>query len=47
MINCLLKSNNGLFANEWLMGDTKTGEIATLELALYRHALKRTNNGFY
>jgi outer membrane protein assembly factor BamB len=47
MIDFFLKNNNGLFANEWIMGDTKTGEIATLELALFNHALKRTKNGFY
>lgn len=47
MVIFFVKRNNGLFANEWLIGDTKTGEIATLELALFNHALKRTYNGFY
>lgn len=47
MIDCLLNRNNGLFANEWLMGDIKTGEIASLELAFFNHAIKRTKNGFY
>jgi len=46
MVNCLLKKNNGLMANDWLMGDTKTGEIASLELALRHHGLTRTKNGF-
>lgn len=47
MVDFFVKRNNGLFANEWIMGDTKTGEVATLELALFNHALKRTKNGFY
>ncbi len=46
MIDCFLKKNNGLMANDWLMGDTKTGEIASLELALRNHGLTRTKNGF-
>ena len=33
-------------ANDWLMGDTKTGEIASLELAFRHHSLNRTINGF-
>jgi len=47
MVDFFIKKNNGLFANEWLMGDTKTGEIASLELSAFNHALKRTKNGFY
>ena len=39
--------NNGLFPNEWLIGDTKTGEIASLELALHNTPVRRTFNGFY
>ena len=46
MVDFLLKNNNGLMANDWLMGDTKTGEIASLELAIRHHSLTRTNNGF-
>ena len=45
MKNCFLEKNNGLMANDWLMGDTKTGEIASLELALRHHGLTRTKNG--
>ena len=29
------------------MGDSKTGEIASIELALYNTPVKRTFNGFY
>ena len=46
MIDIFLEKNNGLMANDWLMGDTKTGEIASLELALGHHGLTTTKNGF-
>lgn len=46
IVEYLLKNNNGLMANDWVMGDTKTGEIASLELALHHHSLRRTKNGF-
>ena len=45
MVDSLLKKNNGLYANDWLMGDTKTGEIASLELSLRHHSLTRKKNG--
>ena len=45
MVNFFLKKNNGLMANDWLIGDIKTGEIASLELALRHHSLTRTKNG--
>jgi len=47
IVDCFLRKNNGLMANDWVMGDTKTGEIASLELGLRKHYLKRTKNGFY
>jgi outer membrane protein assembly factor BamB len=47
VLNFLLKGNNGLFPCEWLMADTKTGEIASIELALLNTPIKRTFNGFY
>lgn len=43
----LMDGNNGLIPNEWLIGDIKTGEIASLEQALYTTPIKRTYNGFY
>ncbi len=45
MIETFITKNNGLMANDWLMGDTKTGEIASLELGYYNHAVTRTKNG--
>jgi hypothetical protein len=39
--------NNGGYANDWLIGDNKTGEIARLELGLKNHFLERTNDGVF
>ena len=47
VIDYLMEGNNGLIPNEWLIGDIKTGEIASLEQALYNTPIKRTYNGFY
>ncbi len=47
VIDTLKTGNNGLYECEWLIGDTKTGEIASIELALYNTPVKRTYNGFY
>ena len=47
VISNLKEGNNGLYECEWLIGDTKTGEIASIELALYNTPIKRTYNGFY
>lgn len=47
VINILQQNNNGLIPNEWLIGDKKTGEIASLEQAYYNTPIKRTNSGFY
>ncbi len=47
VLDNLMKGNNGLYECEWLIGDTKTGEIASIELALYNTPIKRTFNGFY
>ena len=47
VITYLQKGNNGLIPNEWLIGDTKTGEIASMEQAYYNTPIKTTKNGFY
>ncbi len=39
--------NNGGYANDWLLGDRKTGEIAQLELGLKNVKLWRTKDGFF
>src|SRR6266700_2393496 len=41
----MLDGNNGGYANDWLLGDRKTGEIAQLELGLKAHKLWRTKEG--
>ncbi len=33
----MIQNNNGGYANDWLIGDRKTGEIARLELGLLNH----------
>ncbi len=39
--------NNGGYANDWLIGDRKTGEIAQLELGLKHVKLWRTKDGYF
>jgi hypothetical protein len=43
----MLDGNNGAYANDWLVGDIKTNEIARLELGLKNHRLWRTRDGWY
>src|SRR5271170_1741391 len=39
--------NNGGYANDWLIGDRKTGEIAYLELGLKNTPLWQTKDGYF
>ena len=39
--------NNGGYANDWLVADRKTGEIASLELGLKNVNLKRSTDGYF
>ena len=43
----MLDGNNGGYANDWLLGDRKTGEIAQFELGLKAHRVWRTKDGVY
>ncbi len=43
----MLDRNNGGYANDWLIGDTKTGEIALFELGLKEHSQRRTKDGYF
>jgi len=43
----MLEGNNGGYANDWLIGDNKTGEIAIFELGLKEHSLRRTKDGYF
>lgn len=41
------KGNNGGYANNWLLADRKTREIASLELGLKNVTLRRTKDGYF
>jgi hypothetical protein len=41
------QGNNGGYANDWLIGDRKTGEVAYLELGLKNTPLWRTKDGYF
>jgi hypothetical protein len=43
----MLDGNSGGYANDWLIGDRKTGEIARLELGLKHTKLWRTKDGYF
>ena len=45
-LGIMLEGNNGAYPNQWLIGDAKTGEIASLQLGLHSWDLERTFNGF-
>jgi Phospholipase B len=46
-VRIMLDGNNGGYANDWLVGDHKTGEIAVLALGLKNHPVRRTKDGCY
>jgi hypothetical protein len=46
-VRIMLDGNNGGYANDWLLGDRKTGEIAQFELGLKNYALWRTKEGYF
>ncbi len=46
-VKIMLDGNNGGYANDWLLGDRKTGEIAQFELGLRAHKVWRTKDGYY
>jgi hypothetical protein len=46
-VRIMLDGNNGAYANDWLVGDNKTGEIARFELGLKEHTVERTRDGFF
>ena len=43
----MIDGDNGGYANDWLIGDRKTGEIARLELGLINHKLWRSKDGYF
>lgn len=46
-VKIMRDENNGAYANSWLIGDAKTGEIARLELGLKNQPLERTRDGYF
>ncbi|HEX3819422.1 MAG TPA: C45 family peptidase [Candidatus Sulfotelmatobacter sp.] len=46
-VNIIKEGNNGGYANDWMIGDRKTGEIAYLELGLKNTPLWRTKDGYF
>jgi hypothetical protein len=43
----MIKNNSGAYANSWLLGDIKTGQIARLELGLKHHCLEKKSDGYF
>ena len=43
VVKALSEKNNGLYANEWLIGDLKTNEIAMFELGTEATRLWRSS----
>lgn len=46
-IRIMSEDNNGAYANDWLVGDINTGEIARLELGLKSQPVWRTKDGYF
>jgi len=46
-VSIIKEGNNGGYANDWLIGDRKTGEIAYLELRLKNTPLWRAQDGYF
>jgi Phospholipase B len=44
VVDIFTKGNNGGYANDWLIGDTKTNEVAKLELGLKDHRVWRSKD---
>lgn len=43
----MIDRNNGGYADDWLIGDIRTSEIALLELGTFGHKIERTRNGAF
>jgi Phospholipase B len=46
-VKIMLDGNNGGYANDWLLADRKTGEIARFELGLKHSKVWRTKDGYF
>jgi hypothetical protein len=46
-VQIMLDGNNGGYANDWLLADRKTGEIARFELGLQHTKVWKTKDGYF
>ena len=46
-VKIMVDGNNGGYANDWLLADTKTGEIARFEIGLKFHKVWKTKDGYF
>ena len=46
-VRIMLDHNNGGYANDWLLADNNTGEIARFEIGLKMHRVWRTKDGYF
>ncbi len=46
-VQIMLDGNNGGYANDWLLADNNTGEVARFEIGLKMHRVWRTKNGYF
>ncbi len=46
-VEIMLSDNNGGYANDWLLADNNTGEVARFEIGLKLHRVWRTKDGYY
>jgi hypothetical protein len=46
-LKVMMEHPNGGYANDWLIGDRKTGEIARLENGIKNNIVERTKDGYY
>ncbi len=46
-VKIMVDGNNGGYANDWLLGDRKTGEIARFELGLKHAKVWKTKDGYF
>jgi len=46
-VRIMTTDGNGAYANDWLVGDLKTNEIARLELGLKNHRVWRSSDGYF
>ena len=46
-VRIMVAQNNGGYANDWLLGDNKTGEIALFELGLKNWSVDKTKSGYF